>query len=252
VPGIITRDPQALDLPPGYTLVQLREVGDAFAHACAIARESGAATLVWARRATVAEFAVVLEPEEPLAQSRRGFFACMNALADTLSARMPPEKPLTIDWPDAIRVDGGLVGGGRFAWPEGTPEHAVPDWLVFGAMIRVTVAAMYEGGVTPEITGLEEEGFDPTEPADIVAGFARHLMATFDTWSERGFTPVGEAYLARLAGRPSQSAGLTRGIDAAGDLIVKGAGEAIQSRQSLTRGLAMPSWLDPATGEPTL
>ena len=31
MPGIITRDPQALDLPPGYTLVQLREVGDAFA-----------------------------------------------------------------------------------------------------------------------------------------------------------------------------------------------------------------------------
>ena len=252
MPGIIIRDPQTLDLPPGYTLVQLREIGDAFAHARAIAAESGAATLVWARRATVAEFAVVLEPEEPLAQARRGFFACMNALADTLSARMPPEKPLTIDWPDTIRVDGGLVGGGRLAWPDATPEHAVPDWLVFGAMIRVTVAAMYEGGATPDVTGLEEEGFDPTEPADIVAGFARHLMAIFDIWSERGFTPVGEAYLARLAGRPEQSAGLTRGIDAAGELIVKGAGAAILSRQSLARALATPSWQDPATGDPKL
>jgi biotin-(acetyl-CoA carboxylase) ligase len=252
VPGISIRAPQALDLPPGYTLVQLREIGDAFAHARAIAGEAGAATLVWARRATVAEFAVVLEPEQPLAQARRGFFACMNALADTLSARMPPEKPLTIDWPDTIRVDGGLVGGGRLAWPDATPEHAVPDWLVFGAMIRVTVAAMYEGGSTPEITGLEEEGFDPTEPADIVAGFARHLMAIFDTWSERGFNPIGEAYLARLAGRPAEAAGLTRGIDAAGELILKGAGAAIVSRQSLTRYLAIPSWQDPATGDPKL
>ena len=252
MPGIIIRDRQTLDLPPGYTLVPLRELDDAFAHACAIATDAGAATLVWARRATVAEFAVVLEPEEPLAQARRGFFACMNALADTLSARMPPEKPLTIDWPDAIRVDGGLVGGGRFAWPESTPEHAVPDWLVFGAMLRGTVSAMYEGGATPEITGLEEEGFDPTEPGDIVEGFARHLMSTFDAWSEHGFKPVGETYLGRLAGRPDEASGLARGIDAAGELIVKGGGGSILSRQSLVRALATPSWLDPVTGEPRL
>src|SRR3546814_1205126 len=64
---------RALDVPPPYDVVTLREVGDAFAHACAIAGESGAGTLVWVRRYDLAEFAVVLEPEETLAAARRAF-----------------------------------------------------------------------------------------------------------------------------------------------------------------------------------
>ena len=59
---------QTLDLPPGYTLVALREFGDAFAHGCEIAAEAGAGTLVWVRRYDLVEFAVVLEPDEPLAR----------------------------------------------------------------------------------------------------------------------------------------------------------------------------------------
>ena len=41
-----------------------------------------------------------------------------SALADALAVHAPPEKPITFDWPDAIRVDGGLVGGARLAWPK--------------------------------------------------------------------------------------------------------------------------------------
>lgn len=250
--GIIIRDTAKLDLPPGFTLVTLRELADAFSHAQAIAAEAGAATLVWSRRATMAEFAIVLEPEEPLAQARRGFYAGMNALADALAVRMPPEKPLSFDWPDALRIDGGLVGGGRLAWPAGTREHEVPDWLVFGAMIRVTISALHEGGATPDITALEEEGFEQADPGDLIEGVSRHLMAIFDTWREQGFVGVGEAYLARLSGRPGEGTSLTRGIDAAGDLIVKAGEGKIVARQSLARALAVPSWLDPATGEPRL
>ena len=57
----------ALDLPPGFRTVFLREVGDAFAHAKAHAPELGAGTLVFVGRFDLAEFAVVLEPDEPLA-----------------------------------------------------------------------------------------------------------------------------------------------------------------------------------------
>lgn len=237
------------DLPPGFELVALREVGDAFAHACAIAADAGAGTLVWSRRATMAEFAVVLEPDEPLAPARRAFFACMNALGDTLAARMPPEKPLEFGWPGTILVDRGLVGGGRLAWQAGVAEHDVPGWLVFGAMIRLTVSAMYEGGATPDATGLEEEGFDQPDAADIIGGFARHLMAGFDSWREHGFRPCGESFLARLPGRPEGDAS-RRGIDAAGDLIVQASSGAIVARSRLVEVLATPGWLDPATGAP--
>src|SRR6266542_2175431 len=81
-----------LDLPPAFRLVSLREIGDAFAHAQNIAAAEGGGTLVWVGRFDVVEFAVVLEPEEPLARARRAFYAGMAALVDALSVHAPPEK----------------------------------------------------------------------------------------------------------------------------------------------------------------
>ncbi|MFZ9502624.1 MAG: hypothetical protein ACO27F_13760, partial [Beijerinckiaceae bacterium] len=37
------RSKEGLDLPPGYEVIALRERGDAFAHACAIAGQAGIA-----------------------------------------------------------------------------------------------------------------------------------------------------------------------------------------------------------------
>src|SRR5262249_5972353 len=77
---------EPIHLPPPFTLVRLREGGDAFAHACRIAPESGAGTLVHVGRFDLAEFAVVLEPGEPLSSARRAFYAGMVALTDALRA----------------------------------------------------------------------------------------------------------------------------------------------------------------------
>src|SRR4029453_16896093 len=67
-PTVRTRDTltERIDLPPPYSLVRLREGGEAFAHALSIAPESGAGTLVYVGRFDLAEFRVVLEPTEPL------------------------------------------------------------------------------------------------------------------------------------------------------------------------------------------
>ena len=64
-----------LDLPPPFRLVTLREVGDSFAHATGVAAQEGAGTLVHVGRFDLAEFAVVLEPEEPLRTARRAVYA---------------------------------------------------------------------------------------------------------------------------------------------------------------------------------
>jgi hypothetical protein len=126
----------ALDLPPPFRLVTLREVGDAFAHARTHAAELGAGTLVSVGRFDLAEFTVLLEPEEPLASAWRALYAGMVALVDALAAIAPPGTPIAVEWPDAIRLNGRLVGGGRLAWPDGADDAAPPPWLVFGAMIR--------------------------------------------------------------------------------------------------------------------
>jgi biotin-(acetyl-CoA carboxylase) ligase len=235
-----------LDLPPPYTLVTLREVGDAFAHAVSLAPAQGAGTLVYVGRFDLAEFAVVLEPVEPLRSARRSLYAGMAALIDALAVHAPPEKPITVDWPDAVRVDNGLVGGGRLAWPEGAAEDEPPDWLVFGAMIRTVSMGEDEPGLNPLVAALEEEGFTDFTSGALVESFARHLMVHIDAWQEQGFGAVAKEYLQRLP----RDKGVRRDIDENGDLLVRHAGKADVARRKLLPALGVPSWLDPQTRGP--
>src|SRR5437762_2002495 len=181
-PRLHTSTKAALDLPPPFRLITLREVGDAFAHAVSVAADAGAGTLVHVGRFDLAEFAVVLEPEEPLRTARRALYAGLCALADALAVHAPPEKPVSFDWPDAVRVDGGLVGGVRLAWPQDADEREPPDWLVLGAMIRTVAMGDEEAGVRPLSSALDEEGFDDLGSGALVESFARHLMVAIDTW----------------------------------------------------------------------
>jgi hypothetical protein len=244
----------ALDLPPPFRLVTLREAGDAFAHACSIAGDEGAGTLVHVGRFDLAEFAVVLEPEEPLRVARRAFYAGMCALGDALAVHAPPEKPINFDWPDAIRVDGGLVGGGRLAWPAASDEAQPPPWLVFGAMIRTVAIGEDEPGLRPLGSALEEEGFDDVGSGRLAETFARHLMVAIDSWQEQGFTALAKNYLAHLALPPSPSParGWRHDIDENGDLLVRPLVKAAVERHPLADALAVPSWLDPVTAGPRL
>jgi biotin-(acetyl-CoA carboxylase) ligase len=238
--------PSRLDLPPSFRLVALREAGDAFAHARAIAAAEGAGTLVYVGRFDLAEFAVVLEPEEPLRTARRALYTCVCALGDALAAKAPPEKPISFDWPDAIRVDGGLVGGVRLAWPPAADEDEPPAWLVFGAVIRMVAMGEGEPGLRPLAAALEQEGFDDPDPGRLVESFARHLMAAVDSCRENGFGEVAKRYLSRLA--PAD--GLRRDIDQQGDLLVRRAAGGKLERRSIIAALAAPSWIDPKTGGP--
>ena len=237
-----------LALPPPFTLVTLRELGDAFAHATSIAQVQGAGTLVYVGRFGLAEFAVVLEPEEPLRLARRAFYAGMAALADALAAHAQPETAIAIDWPDAISVNRGRVGGGRLGWPQGVSEDAVPPWLVFGAMIRTVSMSGVEPGSDPLSTALEDERFIDLLSSQLVESFARHFMVAIDAWQERGFAAVAKRYLEYLAAEK----GVRRDLDDNGNLVIRRMGKAEVERLPLLPRLTTPSWLDAATREPRL
>jgi biotin-(acetyl-CoA carboxylase) ligase len=235
-----------LDLPPPFRPIALREVGDAFAHAKRIAADSGAGTLVHVGRFDLIEFAVVLEPDEPLHTARRALYAGLSALADALAAHAPPEKPISFDWPDAIRVNGGRVGGARLAWPAGAQEDAHPLWLVFAATIRTVAMGEREAALHPFATGLDAEGFDLSSRG-LLEGFARHFMVAVDAWEQEGFTEVAKRYLSRLRSEKGRGSA----IDDNGDLLTRREGKIVE-RRPLVPALAAPSWLDPTTGEPLL
>ncbi len=235
-----------LALPPPFSAVRLREVGDAFAHAISIAAEQGAGTLVYVGRFDLAEFAVVVEPDEPLLKARRVFYAGMSALADALATYAQPETSIVIEWPDSLYVNHGLVGGGRLAWPDGVRETETPPWLVFGGMIRTVSMTGNEPGLNPLVTALEEEGFTDVLSGHVVESFARHLMVALDSWQETGFAAVARSYIERLPREQS----VRRDIDDNGDLLIRRAGKAGVAREKFLPRLAQPAWFDPAVKGP--
>lgn len=231
-----------LDLPPAFREVGLREAGDAFDHAKAIAGKEGAGTLVWVRRFDLIEFAVVLEPEEPLAAARRVHYAGMCALFDALAVHAPPDKIIQFVWPDAIIVDGGLVAGAQLGWPEKTAETAMPSWLVFGAMVRAVIMGGGDPGLRPDAASLEEEGFDDLGSGRLIETFARHMMAWVDTWRVDGFQPIVKHYLERL---PSEEP-VERSIDGIGDLLTRKKGSLETTKRRLVPALEKVDWYDRA------
>ena len=228
-------------------MVALRELGDAFAHGCEIAAEAGAGTLVWVRRYDLVEFAVVLEPDEPLKSARRAFFAGMNAVADAIAAHCPPEREVSFDWPDTVRFDAGLLGGGRLGWPKDCTEAEVPAWLVFGVLLRAADMAHVPEVQAAAGVSLLSEGFELVDTDAIIESFARHLMTAFDRWNERGFEVIARDYLARL---PLGKAGERRGIDVNGDLLVSLPPGGPPERTSLVDALGRANWYDPQARGP--
>jgi hypothetical protein len=252
MPSRLADAEQTLDLPPGYTLVPLRELGDAFVHGCAIAADAGAGALIWVRRYDLVEFAVVLEPDEPLLSARRALFAGMNAVADAIAAHCPPERDVGFGCPDAIMFDGGLLGGARLGWPADCTEDEVPAWLVFGVILRAAEMAHVEQVQTAAGVGVSllSEGFAMIDTDAIIGSFARHLMTAFDRWNERGFEAIARDYLERLPGR---KAGERRTIDLNGDLLVgPAAGGGPPERSSVVDALAKAAWYDPQARGPKL
>lgn len=233
--------------PPLVTPVRLREREDAFATAKLRAAEAGAGTIFHVGRFDMIEFAVVLEPYQPLHVARRALFPAMNALAETLAADCPPERVISFAYPGGLLLDQGLVGGGRLAWPADTGEEDVPDWLVFGAMIRT--GGFQELGFTlgPKATTLEESGYRDIDPDAFAARFCRHLMVELDDWVEEGFRELGQRYLARLDRADSA---VTYGIDRNGDLMSLPKSGGAAQRSAYVAALEAADWFDPETGEP--
>jgi biotin-(acetyl-CoA carboxylase) ligase len=231
-----------IELPPPFRLVTLREAGDAVAHARKHATELGAGALISVGRFDVAEFAVVIEPDD--VSSWRVFYAGMAALVRAMVSIAPPRKPIAIEWPDAIRVDGGCVGGGRLAAPEDGDAAVPPPWLVFGAAIRLASLPDTSLPLRADQTALEEEGFGTPDADRLVEAFARHLMRVIDHWRDEGFTAVAGEYLSHLV--PENGAQCE--ISDSGDLVMRRAGKAAE-RLDLRQRLKRPSWLGSDDGD---
>jgi hypothetical protein len=229
-----------LVLPPAFSQAGAQPGEDAFTAACRMADGAGPGAFVVAERDDLIDFAVVLEPDEPLASARRALFAGMLALAEAVGGTGPSEMPVTIKWPDTLLYDGVRLGGGRLGWPADCADGRQPDWLVFGAMLIASKAHAGDPGLTPGSTSLEEESFAPGSRELILESFARNFMKAFEIWHEDGFDEVASRYLAYVTDGFDQ----VRRIEPDGDCILGGTSE----RLALGPALRAVAWRDAATG----
>ncbi|MGE7415612.1 biotin/lipoate--protein ligase family protein [Methylobacterium tarhaniae] len=175
-------------LPPAFRPLRLpAAAGTAHDRACRLAEgdDEAAGTLVVGARPGTLEVAVVLAPEEPLSLSRRVGVVGLTALAEAVGSHAPPDKPVTLDAAGTLFFDRARLGGGRLAWAQACAEEAVPDWLVFSAMLIASKREAGDPGHTPDSTSLEEEGFEAGADA-LVESFARHLLRGLSLWAEDG------------------------------------------------------------------
>src|SRR5918994_3488124 len=159
-----------------------------------------AGTLLWSSGQEVCEGAIVLAPEQPLEPSLPIVLIALLGLGDALGAMVPPMAAVTFGWPDRIEVNGGVVGGVRFACAATETSEAVPDWLVLG--FGVAMRDRRTGGAAPDnlrLTTLADEGCEVLT-LDLLEAFGRHFLSWINRWQEAGVEPVQKAWLSRATG----------------------------------------------------
>jgi len=234
-----------LFLPPAFTGFPVAGEAHPFDVAQSRAGEEGAGALFHAERPGLFAFALVLEPDVPLARARRAFPVAMAAVADALAAHCLPERSVSIGWPGVLLYDTSRIGGGRLAWPRDCAEGEVPDWLVFGVDLIRDRDAVAEPGRFPETTSLREELFDG--PLEILESFARNATRRFDLWEAQGYDAAIADFLHRLEGGAS---GARCRIGPTGDLLIREAGR--ERTRPLVPALVEAAWFDSVAGGPRL
>jgi biotin-(acetyl-CoA carboxylase) ligase len=108
---------------------------------------------------------------------------------------------VTFGWPDRIEVNGGVVGGVRFACAATETAEAVPDWLVIGFGIAVRGRRTeHSPADRQQRTTLADEGCGEVLTLDLLEAFARHFLSWINRWQEEGVAPVQKAWLSRATG----------------------------------------------------
>jgi hypothetical protein len=229
-----------LDLPPAFREVTLREAGDAFGHAQKIAAKEGAGTLVWVRRFDIAEFAVVLEPEEPLAAARRSHYWRF--------ARCSTRSPST----RRRRSTSVSSGPTRSWWTAGSSPARNSPGPRAPTRSRRRLGSSSARWSAPQSWARESRAPVPTRrrwrkkastssaPGRLIETFARHLLSWIDVWQTDGFLPVAKHYLERLPADES----VERSIDGLGDLLTRRKGKLDTTKQQLVPALKKRDWYD--------
>lgn len=190
----------------------------------------GAGDLVWARGIETAEWALILEPDQPLSHALQAVPLSFVAIADAIGTLAPPKVSITFGWPDRLRVNGGEIGVLRAIAPVGATLDAIPAFLILHGVVRISFPPRGgEPGEMPDVTALAEEGCPEITRTALLERFARHFLSWLAIWQDEGFRSLHDAYVFRAEGYRDQfqapggdgPMGTFLGLDEAAGVLLK-------------------------------
>ncbi len=224
------RDPHPA-FPPlltGHRLAAGRSPA-AWAETEAAAGRLGAGDLVWSEDPDDLRFALVLEPVVMRPRCQEILFAAMVATGDSIGALSPPEVSITYQWPSVILANEAEIGFADIVISEADHE-GVPEWMVVSLKLRMRPKqGQPEPGHEADRTTLWDEGCGPLGRTALLESVSRHMVNVIHSWSEDGFKPVHDQWLARISRKQKLAAVVVPydgdheflGLDESGGALIK-------------------------------
>ena len=232
-------------LAPFFDLIALDAVTSTNDEAVGLAvAGAGTGTLVWARTQSKGRgrrgrswsspegnlyLSLILRPGREARRAAGLAFLAAIAIGEGIAPLIPASVAIRYKWPNDVLLNGRKVAGVLLESSLG-PKGGL-DWLVIG--VGVNVESFPEGTGYPA-TSLVAEGAEGLGPACVLEGFCQAFLSAYERWRDEGFAGVRARWLARAAGIGERIevrlddetlSGIFAGLDGAGALILRRAGE---------------------------
>ncbi len=165
-----------------------------------------------------------LRPNKSARECAQLSFVAALAASEAVAAYVPSAE-VKLKWPNDVLADGKKIAGILLESASAGGEKA--DWLAVGIGINL---AMFPEGTEYPATSLKALGAAVPPAGEGLVALAASFAKWYETWAERGFGAVRDAWLARAAGlgtrirarlQNEETAGVFEGIDGDGALILR-------------------------------
>lgn len=246
---------RALSLDPFYRSVHLEQTASTNDDAKRLAAGGAVeGTIVWADRQTAGRgrrgrrwespvgnlyCSLILRPAMPIARAGQVGFAAALAIAEAAEFLLPKGAQVACKWPNDVLIGGRKAAG--LLLETSARDDGATDWLVLGFGVNV---ASYPDQVEFPATSLAAEG-GRTNVETVLTLFCRQFHGWYQAWSQRGFSPLREAWMWRAAGLGGPIRvrlenrtldGVFGGLDEDGALLLHSAGQTDAAPLRVTAG----------------
>lgn len=167
---------------------------------------------------------LLIAPRRPASECAQLSFVAAISACDAI-AGFAPAAEFRVKWPNDVLANGKKIAGILLESASG--EAGRLAWLAIGIGINL---AHFPPDTEFPATALAALGAPAPSPRDALAQLAAHFAKWYEAWTDKGFAPIHDAWLARAAGlggrirarlTNEETTGVFEGIDQTGALILR-------------------------------